>query len=130
MKKAFTLLEVITVILILGILATMAVPMFIKSIETAKNKEAVAALRLIRTAERLYYLEYENYIAASTTEEINTKLDLAIESENWKFDVSVSGSNFQACADRLLTSRPRTICIDLSGNITCNPTTSDFCKQL
>ncbi len=127
MRRAFTLLELITVVVILGVLAAMAVPMFTKAIEESKNREAVAALRLIRTAQRMYYLEYENYVTATSTDELNSKLDLAIESENWQFSTARQAGtpvNFVASAQRTLSSRQRTFNIDAAGTITCS---GDFC---
>ncbi len=111
LKNGFTLIEIVMVMVIVGVLAAMAVPMFIRSVEEGKNQEAVAALRLIRTAERLYYLDYDAYVPASDTNEVNTKLDLDIESKNWKFWVEVDNTasppQFTAYAERTLGSRKR-----------------------
>ncbi len=111
LKNGFTLIEIVMVMVIVGALAAMAVPMFIRSVEEGKNQEAVAALRLIRTAERLYYLDYDVYVAAADTNEVNTKLELDIESKNWKFWVEVNNTSsppqFTAYAERTLGRRKR-----------------------
>ncbi len=126
-EGAFSLMELVTVLVIIGILAAIGGPMFIKSIEEAKNREAVAALRLIRTAERLYYLDSENgeYISASNTSEVNEYLDLDIESKDWRFWVNVdttsSPPTFTAYAERTLTARKRVMSIGPdSPNVTCD----------
>ncbi len=125
LKSGFTLIEIVTVMVIVGVLAAMAVPMFIRSVEEGKNREAVAALRLIRTAERLYYLDYDVYVAAADTSEVNTKLELDIESQNWKFWVEVDNTSsppqFTAYAERALSSRERKFRIRAnSANVECH----------
>ena len=124
LKSGFTLIEIVMVMVIVGVLAAIAVPMFIRSVEESKNREAVAALRLIRTAERLYYLDYNIYVAATNTNEINTELQLDIESKNWKFRVEVDNAasppKFTAYAMRTLSSREREFRITAnSANVEC-----------
>lgn len=53
-----TLTEVLIVVIIIGILATLALPMLTKTIEKAKVGEAISNLNLIRTGEKIYFLEY------------------------------------------------------------------------
>ena len=55
MKKAFTLVELLIVIIIIGILATMAVPQYQKMINKARWAEAFTVLDAIRKAELYYY---------------------------------------------------------------------------
>ena len=65
--KGFTLIELIVVIIIVGILAAVAAPMMTANVSRAKRTEAVAALGMIRTAERLYYTEEKKYAAVANT---------------------------------------------------------------
>ena len=60
-KVGVTLTEVLIVVVILGILATLALPMFVKTIEKAKVGEAMSNLNLIRTGQKIYFLEYSTY---------------------------------------------------------------------
>lgn len=53
-KKGFTLVELMIVIVIVGILAAVAVPIYRANIESAKSTEADAALGTIRTALRVH----------------------------------------------------------------------------
>ena len=62
-SKGFTLVELIVVIIIIGILAAVAGPMMTANVQRAKRTEAVAALGMIRTAMRLRYSEWGNYIS-------------------------------------------------------------------
>ncbi len=60
-KKGFTLLELMIVIIIVGILASLAVPRFIAATNKTKEGEAKAILGSIRSAQLRYYLEYDAY---------------------------------------------------------------------
>ena len=57
MKKGFTLLELIVVIIILGILATLAATQYTRMIEKSRGAEARIILGSIRTNEAAYRLQ-------------------------------------------------------------------------
>lgn len=57
LKAAFTLVEIMIVVAIIGLLATIAVPNFIKSRETARKNACINNLRLIDTAVQQWALE-------------------------------------------------------------------------
>ena len=71
MRKGFTLLELIIVIIIIGILATLGFTQYTKLVERGRTAEAKAILGSIRTAQQAYYLEHGDY-----TDSLN---DLAVE---------------------------------------------------
>jgi MSHA pilin protein MshA len=58
MKKGFTLVELVIVIVILGILAAVAVPRFIDITGSAKDAACKGALGGLRSAVSLYYAQY------------------------------------------------------------------------
>ena len=64
MKKGFTLLELIIVIIIIGVLATLGFTQYTKVIEKGRTAEAKAILGSIRTAQQAYYLEWGAYTGA------------------------------------------------------------------
>ena len=66
-KHGFTLIELIIVVIIIGILASIGAPMMQGNISKAKKSEAIAAMGTIRTAERLYYVEYGVFVSVSNT---------------------------------------------------------------
>jgi len=65
MKRGFTLLELIVVIIILGILATLGFTQYTKMIEKGRTAEAKMILGSLRTAEEAYKLENGSYVAYS-----------------------------------------------------------------
>ncbi len=100
MRKGVTLIEIMVVVIIVIILATLATPLYRKTVERAKEREAGAMLRLIREAEKIYRLEYNTYIGCNDTTQCNTILRLDLPSQNWGYSVpSATSSTFCAQAD-------------------------------
>jgi len=63
-SKGFTLIEVLIVVIILGILATLAIPQFGKMRKRARLAEAWAGLGAVRTAQAVYFMEQDKYADA------------------------------------------------------------------
>lgn len=61
MMKGFTLIELMIVVAIIGILAAIAIPNFIKFQARSKQSEAKTNLKALYTAERSYYQEKDTY---------------------------------------------------------------------
>lgn len=60
-KKGFTLIELVVAILIIGILATIAMPRYIRVVEKGRAAEAKNILGLIRAAQVSYGIEIDFY---------------------------------------------------------------------
>ena len=65
-KKAFTLIELIIVVVIIGILALVAIPKYYASVNKAQRSQVYANLDRIRQAILAYYATYGVYPATHT----------------------------------------------------------------
>ena len=66
--RGFTLIELMIVVAIIGILAAIAIPNFVKFQCRSKQSEAKGSLKAIYTAEESYRAEQDKYINCTTTE--------------------------------------------------------------
>jgi len=63
-RGGFTLIELMIVVAIIGILAAIAIPNFLRFQLKAKSSEAKSNLAAIRTAEESFFAEYGVYVSA------------------------------------------------------------------
>lgn len=102
MRKGFTLIELAVVLIVVGILASMAVASFSGPKERALGKEATANLKFIQAAEKISKMETGSYYISSNLANINTNLKLALTANNWAYAITSTDatSNFTATAAR------------------------------
>ncbi|MBN1433115.1 prepilin-type N-terminal cleavage/methylation domain-containing protein [Candidatus Fermentibacterales bacterium] len=75
MKKGFTLIELMIVVVIIGILAAIAIPKFTSVKEQAEMVSCQSNMRTLATAESMYYGVYDRFTA--TIAELNEMQDNA-----------------------------------------------------
>jgi len=118
---AFTLVELLIVMIIVGVLAAIAAPMMQSNVNRAKRSEAVAALGAIRTAARSYYVEYGVYPSSITN--LNSKglvnqSDLNGKYYNYSNYRANSAGNVYAYTPTNAGVTGATIIMDNNGTIT------------
>ena len=60
-RRGYTLIELVVVILIIGILASFAVPQYLRTVEGSKADDAVATVNMIGTTNKMFALDHAGY---------------------------------------------------------------------
>ena len=93
-KKGFTLLELLIVVVIIGVLATFAIPQFLKATERARYGKAQNTISLISQGVKMYYADtgdFTNNIAAiDPYVEINAQQDA---DKDWNYSINGSAAS-------------------------------------
>ncbi len=100
-KSGFTLLEIIIVIIIVGVLASLALPRFFATVEFSKSTEALNAMAALRgSMERCYLASSGTYVGCAIT---NLDVEDPGLSPGARFTYAASGQT--ATAYTLLATR-------------------------
>ena len=103
--SGFTLTELMVTVTIMGVLVGMSVPYFGRALEQSRADFAVANLRAIWAAQRLYWLENHAYTAdlptLRTLKLLDPLLDPTTPTCEYTYSITSAGSNaFEAKATR------------------------------
>lgn len=123
-NTAFTLLEMIAVVIIVGILATIAIPQYARFRERALDQEAISGVRFLQQAQRIFYMENNRYYPAAGADgninTINANLKLSLSNQSWAFTAASNGVSTAARQGRVWT-------LTVAGiNATCAPPANCF----
>lgn len=114
MKKGFTLLELMMVVIIIGILATIGIPQFTKAIDKTKGEEAKAVLGLIKTAQKMYRLDNNSYARQSDFDKLYEYMERPSET-NFTYTITASDTNTFTARATETKSSARYITINEKG---------------
>lgn len=123
-KKGFTLIELMTVVIIVGVLAAVAVPLYRGQVKRAIASEGSALVGSVRTAQRVYFAENDSYAtkaeltaAGGAIETFDNKyfdwasVTITVGEDGDEFDATAAGKAGSAAAGISVT-------IDQLGDIT------------
>lgn len=100
-RKGFSLTEILATIVILAVLAGIAIPGFSKSKDKAEAAQAVAYLRTIRLAEKMYFAKNATYINCTDKTALLNTLGVEVTTEHHTFAVTAAdATTFTATATR------------------------------
>lgn len=99
MKRGFTLLELIVVIIIVGILATLGFTQYTRMIEKGRTAEAKSVLGALRTAEQSYYLERSTYTSVLSELAVGAQSACTGQTSHY-FSYAISSANDTAFTGR------------------------------
>lgn len=119
-RQGFTLLELMMVVVIIGILATIALPQYFRSAERARVAEASSLLGTIRVAEMRYKAQSPNNVYTTVLGDLDIELQT---STLWSYAVNGTAAGANAAATRLGASVPcsgKVLELDLDTGATCS----------
>ena len=122
-RRGFTLTELMVVTTIIGVMAAMSVPSFQRAVEQSRVDIAVANLRAVWAAERLYWLENHSYTASVSTLQDLGLLDNSIPNDGvgsiggYQYTISTTDSDTPLRARATSVNELGYLLIDDSGSI-------------
>lgn len=125
-RGGFTLLELLMVVIIIAILASIALPQYLRVSERARGAEALTILKAIHGAEQRFKAEVPNGTYQTNLGDVNgSSLDIEIPgfgmpaSALWSYSVLGNNATSNARATRIADSN-KTIDLDLDSGNTCS----------
>ncbi len=138
MKKAFTLLEIITVVIIVGVIVGIAIPNFSMAVEKTKAKEGEAFLINLLGAQKRYALDHGGWYTSNLAD-----LDLPVSTTEyfelpqvWNpqgigYQWTIGGVLYDLVASIRRKGNLYELGISKEGQIACIvPLSGDACKKM
>lgn len=100
-SASMTLVELIIVVVIIGIIASFAIPVYMGATTRAEGRDACNQVKLMYTAEKIKQLESGTYSVCTDYSTCNTALELDLPDDDWVYSVACIGgcsNDFSATA--------------------------------
>ena len=102
-RKGFTLIELLVVVLIIGILASIAIPQYFKVVEKARVAEAMSMISSVKSAEERFLARGGSYTADFTQLDISSANMTATAIPTKFFSAAVATGNGASGPNYVLT---------------------------
>ncbi|MBF0619154.1 MAG: type II secretion system protein [Candidatus Omnitrophica bacterium] len=100
MRNAFTMVEILIVVIILGLVAAFGIPSYTKAISRQKARQAIANLRAVSAANNYYYNRYGTSKIVSGSTLAVSDIDAA-----FKLNLGYDTSTTYTCSDIMRGSK-------------------------
>lgn len=85
--SGLTLMELLIIIIVLGVLVSLALPTYRNMVAKARADQAVTYLQVIRTGEKIYYANNGDYVSLPNAASIKSFLGAEVTEEAYTFSV-------------------------------------------
>ena len=128
MKKGFTLLELLMVVIILGILTAIALPRYLNVVERGKAAEAINLLGTLRGSQLRYYALNDEY--ATNPDDLDADWTTLKYFKTVEAADSATSPTHVARITRDATGNEYMLAIDEDGTISCSGGAAGVCDKL
>jgi prepilin-type N-terminal cleavage/methylation domain-containing protein len=99
-NQGFTLLEIIIVIIIIGVLASLAMPRFFSTVEYSRATEALASLQTTRSAIERCYIQTNAYASCGTFADLDVADPATSPGAHFTYAIGTAATSFNVTATR------------------------------
>jgi len=125
MKKSFTLLELVFIIIVLGVIATIAIPKFVDNLHSTNKVKLRSDISMIR-ANILEY--YNNQLFKSSTSSYPKTLEVILNNLHIKDQWLINGDIYEIKLNQ--TNKIEFLYNNNTGKFDCTNTAQKICKEI